>query len=415
MSPTPRTAGLVAAAATTVLILPIGITMLVVLAVLAGAAVDARIARHTPTTARSLPRILSRGIPSPFTVKAASGNTSSVAIRQAVPADVSIDPGEGRDRLQGQIVARRRGRHLVPAAAVRVEGPLGLGSWQHDLGGEHELLVYPDLVSARKLALAVRQGRFRDPGIGMKGPLGLGTEFDSIRDYLPDDDVRQINWQASARLDRPMSNQYRLEQDQDVICVLDAGRLMAAPLGDRTRLDIAVDAMAAVCLVADEIGDRCGAIAFDSSIIRRVSTRRRGSDAVVRTIFDVETSSEDSDYELAFRVLGAHKRALVIVLTDLLEETAARPLIEAVPVLGRRHHVVIASATDTDLRESVRTRPREVHDVYTAAVAVEVNRAREHAAARLTEAGAKVVEAVPEKLAAACVREYLRTKAAARL
>src|SRR5437764_1031252 len=80
------------------------------------------------------------------------------------------------------------------------------------------------------LALAVRQGRFRDAGQRSRGPLGLGLEFESVRDYLPDDDIRQVNWRATARLGRPMSNQHRVEQDRDVLCVVDAGRLMGAPL-----------------------------------------------------------------------------------------------------------------------------------------------------------------------------------------
>ena len=415
MSPTPRTAALVAIGAATALFFPIVVTVLIVLALLTAAVVDARVVRSAPRMERDLPHILSRGIPSPFGVIVEAPGASTLDVRQAAPPDIEIDPSEAEWGLEGTILGRRRGRHVLPPAAIRAEGPLGLGRWQHDLGEDHELLVYPDLVSARKLALAVRQGRFRDPGLAMRGPLGLGTEFESIRDYVPDDDIRQINWLASARMDRPMTNQYRLEQDQDVICVIDAGRLMAAPIGDRTRLDVAVDVTTAVSLVADELGDRCGAIAFDSSIIRRVSSRRRGSDAVVRTMFDLEPSDHDSDYELAFRALGGYKRALIIVLTDLLEETAARPLLEAVPVLARRHHVMIASATDTDLRDFVRTAPTDTHDVYEAAVALEVIRARERAAAQLTETGAVVVEGVPEKLGTVCVREYLRTKSKARL
>ena len=94
------------------------------------------------------------------------------------------------------------------------------------------MLVYPDVSAARRLVIALRRGRFREPGLRTRGPLGLGTDFESIRDYLPDDDVRQINWIATSRVGRPMSNEYRIEQDRDVVCLLDAGRLMAAPLGN---------------------------------------------------------------------------------------------------------------------------------------------------------------------------------------
>src|SRR5207244_12967529 len=122
-----------------------------------------------------------------------------------------------------------------------------------DADGGAALLVYPDVFAAQRRIVALRCGRFRDPGLRTRGPLGLGTEFESVRDYLPDDDVRQINWQATERLGRPMSNQYRVERDRDFVCVVDCGRLMAAPLGSGTRLDAAVDAAVAVAAVAEEL------------------------------------------------------------------------------------------------------------------------------------------------------------------
>ena len=261
----------------------------------------------------------------------------------------------------------------------------------------------------------MRRGRFGDPGRMSRGPLGLGTDFESIRDYLPDDDIRQVNWLATARLGRPMSNQFRVEQDREVLCVVDAGRLMTAPLHDRTRLDAALDAVTAVALVADELGDRCGAVAFDSEIRARVTPRRGGGDAVVRALFDLEPRLVDSDYDLAFRAVGRAKRAFVLVLSDLLEEAAAGPLVAAVPVLARRHAVAVASVRDPDLDALVGTPPRGEGDLYAMAVAVDVLDARRRAAKLVERAGAEVVEAGPGALAAACVRAYLRAKARARL
>jgi uncharacterized protein (DUF58 family) len=248
-----------------------------------------------------------------------------------------------------------------------------------------------------------------------RGPLGLGTDFESIRDYLPDDDIRQVNWRATARLARPMSNQYRVEQDRDVVCLLDMGRLMAAPLGDRTRLDATVDAATAVALVADEVGDRAGVVAFDDRVRRRLPPARGGGDAVVRAVFDIEPTMVDSDYELAFRAVGSGKRAFVLVLTDLLEEAAAQPLVDAMPVLARRHAVVVAGVTDPDLDLLVHTRPRAPAEVYAAAVALDVLDARARVAAQLRRQGADVLEASPDLLPNACVGAYLRAKARARL
>ena len=271
----------------------------------------------------------------------------------------------------------------------------------------------------------MRRGRFRDPGLRTRGPLGLGTEFESVRDYLPDDDVRQINWQATARVGRPMSNQYRIEQDRDVVCLLDAGRLMAAPLvtgsvatgtaSRITRLDAAVDAVTMVAFVADELGDRCGVTVYDATVRRRLAPRRAGGKAVVRTILDVEPTMVDSDHDLAFRAVGGVKRALIVVCTDLVDEAAARSLLDAVPVLARRHAVVIASVRDPDLDATLTDEPRTPRDVYAGAVALDVLEGRTRVIERLRHLGATVIEAPPAQLGEACVRAYLRLKSRARL
>ena len=417
MSPTPRAAAALGAIALlTIVFGPLVAALLA--AALAGALIaDARAARRPPRAQRRVPAIVARGVPAALAVEPAPDDGRRMRIRQARPAaEVEISPQESDvGTLHSELVARRRGRFELAPATLRARGPLGLATCDHEAGETQELLVYPDLPAARRLALAVRTGSFRESGHRSRGPLGLGTEFESIRDYLPDDDISQVNWPATVRMGRPMSNQYRVEQDRDVICMIDCGRLMAAPLMNATRLDLAIDAATAVGLVADELGDRCGTVAFDTVVHRRLAPRRRGGDALVRAVFDLQPAPVDSDYELAFATVASAKRALVIVFTDLIEEVAARSLIEAVPVLARRHEVVVAGVLDPDLDAAVGARPEHVLDVYRAAAALDVLAARERAAARVRGAGARVLETPPAGLARAAVAAYLSAKARARL
>jgi uncharacterized protein (DUF58 family) len=415
MSPTPRAALVLALIAVSALLLPLAVTALAALALAAAVAVDALAVRQAPELRRTLPEVLARGVPSRLAVRAAPRAGGSLRVRQPSVPDVQVEPREADGDLSATVVGRRRGRHAIPGVAARAVGPLGLGAWYHPAGAAVELRVYPDMPAARRLALAVRLGRFREQGLLPRGPLGLGTEFESVREYQPDDDIRQVNWRATARLGRPMSNDYRLERDREVMCLVDAGRLMSAPLGDRTRLDAAVDAAVAVALVADAVGDRCGAVAFDDDVRRRLPPRRAGGERVVEALFDLEPRPVESDYEMAFRAVEGSKRSLVIVLTDLLDEAAARSLVEAVPVVARRHAVVVASCADPDLDEIVSTPPRDTLDVYAATAALDVLDERALVVARLRAAGAEVVEAAPSALGAACVRVYLRAKARARL
>jgi uncharacterized protein (DUF58 family) len=433
MSPTPWAALALFGVGVTALLVPTPVAVGLAIAVVVATVVDALVARRRPRVRRRVATTLARGVPAGLVVETvtsehdagAESPTSArrVQLRQALPPDVTIDPPTGWGRIDARLVAHRRGAHQLPPVAARRYGPLRLGACTFDAEGTGNLLVYPDVFAAQRLISAMRRGRFRDAGLRIRGPLGLGTEFESVRDYLPDDDVRQINWSATARVGRPMSNQYRIEQDRDIVCLLDAGRLMAAPLpgGERaddrelTRLDAAVDAVTVVGLVADELGDRCGVTIYDSEIRRRLAPRRAGGKAVVRAVLDVEPRAVDSDHDLAFRAVGGVKRAMVIVCTDLVDEAAARSLLDAVPVLARRHAVVIASVRDPDLETPLATVPQTAREVYASAVALDVLDGRARVIKRLRHLGATVVEAPPRHLGEACVRAYLQLKSRARL
>src|SRR5262245_11492165 len=364
MTPTRRFAIALVVVALVALVVPATVTVLLIVVLVVAAGFDAVAARKPLRVARRVPGVVARGVPASLMVQVAGDATSDVRVRQANAPDLSITPPTGTGGLDAELRASRRGRHELPPAAARRRGPLGLVAWFAPPGVAEPVQVYPDVPAARRLVIALRQGRFREPGQRTRGPLGLGTDFESVREYLPDDDVRQINWLATARLGRPMSNQYRVEQDRDVVCLLDTGRLMTAPIGDLTRLDAAVDAVVAVALVADEIGDRVGLVAFDREIRRRMTTRRSGGRAVVEAVVDLEPRLIDSDYDVAFRAVSGGKRGLVIVFTDLVDEAAARSLLAAVPVLTRRHAVVVASVTDPDLQRAMVAAPSAVRDVY---------------------------------------------------
>jgi uncharacterized protein (DUF58 family) len=408
VTPTPRTAALLALCAAGAVVAGWRVASVLAAAVIAAAAVDAARARRPPLVERTFPPVVARGAPAQLGL--ALRPAGPMRVRQALPPDLALDPQEADGDLAGRLVALRRGRHVLPPVGVRASGPLGLGAWHHRVGGEAEVLVYPDLVGARRLAEAARRGLLPDSGRRARGAYGLGTTFEAVREYAPDDDVRQINWRATARLGRPMSNQHRIDQDREVRCLLDAGRLSAASCAGGTLLDVALDGLIAVCATADVLGDRSGAVAFADRVLRDVAPSRLGASAVARALFDVEPVESDSDYELAFRRVAGGKRAFVLVLVDLVDEAAARALVSAVPVLARRHSVCVASVRDDAIDTLLMREPDDLRGAYAMSVAVEMRRAREQAAQRVRAAGAVVVEARPQRFAGACVSAYARAK-----
>jgi len=359
---------------------------------------------------------LSLLVPVPFRAGVGGlGQARAVRVRQPVPPTLRVDPPwAASEDLEGELTGRHRGIHVLPPVTVRAAGPLGLASIDHTVGTSQAVTVFPDLPRARRLAAARQRGRTTDEG-RIRARLGLGTEFETIRDYSPDDDIRQVNWTATARVGRPMSNQYRVEENRDLMCVVDTGRLMASPAGPMSRLDVALNALAVLAVAAEEAGDRVGALAFEAKVTRQLAPRRRGAEAVVRALFDLEPIEVESDYARAFYAVGRQKRALVVVFTDLVDDGAARTLVAAMPVLARRHAVLVASCTDPDLKAVTSQPPHDVRDVMRASVAVELLGSRRRVVNLLQALGAVVVEASPEALGPACVGAYLKLKQHARL
>jgi uncharacterized protein (DUF58 family) len=413
VTPTTRCAWLLAGAAVVGLLLPVWVAVTIAIAVLAAMLADGLAVRDPPHVVREVPEVLSRGVPARLSIGALTHDSREVLLRQPATPALGVCALQGRSVLEGEILPRSRGRKRLEGVASASVGPLGLARWHHAAGAPGELLVYPDLGTARRLALRLRQGRAASEGRLRRGALGLGTEFESIREYSPDDDIRQVNWRASARLGRPMSNQYRVEQDRDVVCLLDAGRLMAAPSLDGTLLDVALDATTALALAADELGDRCGAIAFDAGIRRALAPRRMGGSRVVHAMFDLQPTLEDSDFEQAFMRVGSARRALVFVFTDLIDERAARSLLAAAPLLARRHALTVAGIGDPVLEQLAEGAGEA--QLPSAVAALSVLQARAGAAARIRRSGAEVVLVPPRSLPERCVQSYLRAKARSRL
>lgn len=415
MIPTVRAAALFAGAAVSSIPLGSGVLLAGAIVVVLGMAADWWVMRHAPEAHLDLAPILPRGRPVPFRLSISEG-VGRHQVRLVTPPDVRADPDRAEGTLlTGELVADRRGHHTVGPAATRSIGPLGLGARHRTIDIETMVIVYPDVVAARSISRAVAMGHFGGQGLRRGSPHGIGTEFDSIRSYAPDDDVRQINWKATMRAGRPMSNVYRVDQDRDVILAVDTGRLMAAPVDRMTRLDAAVDAATAVAYTADQLGDRVGVVAFAGKVLRHLVPRRRGGEGVVRALFDLEPIEAESNYEAAFRLANRSKRGLVVVFTDLFEETAARPLVDAVPILVRTHEVVIANTRDDDLNRAVAGDPESTIDPYRVAVALEALAAQRRVVRSLVSAGAHFAEAAAGRLGSAVVDAYLDIKRRARV
>jgi uncharacterized protein (DUF58 family) len=328
----------------------------------------------------------------------------------------------GRGSLQATVRLRpaRRGRFRPHRVVVRVEGPLGLGARQATRQVPGELRVFPSFRSKDEAELRIRKARMLEVGLRSARGRGGGTEFEQLREYGVDDEFRRIDWAATARSGKPIVRTYRSEQNQTVLVLLDNGRVMAGRVDGVPRVEHAMDAVMALTTVATGLGDRCGLVAFDREV-RAVVPPRHGAGQlarVVEALYDLEPALVESDYAEAFSETLARfrRRTMLVILTDLIENSVNEWLVPALPLIVREHLVVVAGVADPDVtRWAAASSAATSSSVYRTAAAISAVGERQRAVARLRGLGATVVDARPGKLASTLADTYLHIKATGRL
>ncbi len=325
-------------------------------------------------------------------------------------------PGERRV-LTSTLTPTRRGDRRPAFVVLRCLGPLGLAGRQGRRDAPWTLRVLPAFPSRRHLPAQL--ARLRELSGGAATLLrGHGTEFDSLRDYVVGDDVRSIDWRATARRGDVAVRTWRPERDRRVVLVLDTGRTSAARIGDAPRLDAALDAVLLVAALASRAGDTVDVIAYDSRLRAAVGKTGRNAllAAVVNATATLEPALVESDMAgMAAEVLRrAPRRCLVVLLTALDPAPVEEGLLPALGALTARHAVIVAAVSDPGLAAMAAGRG-DARAVYGAAAAERTLTDQARIATRLRRAGVEVVQAAPAELAPALADSYLARKAAGRL
>lgn len=328
--------------------------------------------------------------------------------------------GGGRLRARTQLLPSRRGRFPLRDITVRVEGPLRLASRQATRHVPGALRVMPGYPSREEVQRRMRLPRVLEVGLRSIRTSGGGREFDQLRDFHADDEFRRIDWPATVRLQRPIVRQYRAERNQHVVVLLDNGRVMAGTVGGVPRVEHGMDAVLGLVQTATHLGDRVGLVAFDRQV-RSIVVPTAGKAQLGRAaeaMFLLEPDYSESAYTEAFSLATARfrRRSLFVVITDLVEAVVEQALLPALPILTRRHLVVIAAVQDPAVQQwAAGDEHQWAGEAYRQAAAVNHLHQRSRATARLRSAGAIVVDAAPGQLAVELVDNYLAIKASGRL
>ncbi|MEO8108169.1 MAG: DUF58 domain-containing protein, partial [Actinomycetes bacterium] len=247
---------------------------------------------------------------------------------------------------------------------------------------------------------------------------GQGTEFDSLREYVVGDDVRSIDWRASARASDVMVRTWRPERDRHILIVLDCGRTSAGRVGDAPRLDAGIESVLLLAALAGRAGDRVDVLAWDRGV-RGAVQGQSGADLMAATtsmLANVDASLIETDWSrLAAEIVRrARHRSLVVLLTALDPAPLRQGALPVLPQLTGRHQVLVAATSDPSVAQMLADRS-DLAATYRAAAAAGFGLERRAVADQLTRIGVEVVDALPGDLAPALADRYLALKAAGRL
>ena len=324
---------------------------------------------------------------------------------------LDLPPGD-QGVVTTTLTPTRRGDLRADRVTVRCTGPLGLAARQRSFDVPGRIRVLPPFHSRKHLPSRLARLRELDGRAAVR-VRGQGTEFDSLRDYVEGDDVRSIDWRASARSRNVVVRTWQPERHRRVLLVLDTSRTSAGRVDDVPRLDSAMDAGLLLAALASRAGDSVDFLAGDRQVRARVRAGARGDalPQVVEAMADLEPALVEADWSrLTSAVVSLGRQPALVVLLSALEPAAVEQgLLPALPVLAHRHRVVLASVRDPELDRMARRRGTAAA-VYDAAAAEQVLADRARTAELLGSLGVDVVDAAADRLPVALTDHYLMLK-----
>ncbi len=328
-----------------------------------------------------------------------------------------------RALLRYSIAPRERGDVTTGAVYIRYRSLLGLVDKWAMAPLEQTVRVYPALRQGEDQEIFLARGRQIDLQLRQVRERGLGRDFESLREYLEGDDLRDICWTATARRGQLITRRYQMERSQAVWIVLDAGRLLQGKILRNTdaderrgfsKLDYACSTAVALAQLALYSGDRVGLLVYGQHVQQRVLPGRGPAHlrTLVEALSQARTERSEADHLRATATLNRWqpRRALILWITDLAE-TAMRPeVIDGAMQLVKRHVLLFVAMAQPDVEAIAMARPKNVEQMFRAAAAQELAMRRELLLARLREQGALTLDLDPDRLTSAVLNQYLRVK-----
>ncbi len=323
-------------------------------------------------------------------------------------------PGENY-QLDYLLKPLTRGEYNFGYTNVYVSTILGFIQ-QRIKGSELETVaVYPSFLSMRKLELLAISNRLEDVGVKRIRKVGLHSEFDQIREYVPGDDSRTLNWKATARRGTLMVNQYQDERSQQVVSLIDMGRIMEMPFNGMSLLDYAINASLIISNTAMFKHDRAGLITFSDQIHSLVPADRKGGhlQRILEVLYKQQTDFNESSYEKLYATVSfkIRQRSLLILYTNFEGIPSMRRQLPYLKKLASKHLLLVVFFENTEVQQLAGARSHNLEETYVHNIARKFVHDKKLMVRELKRAGIMALLTSPESLSVNLINKYLEIKA----
>lgn len=313
----------------------------------------------------------------------------------------------------------RRGRYIIEKLHLRMKSSLGFFYLHKTVKLDYKTIVYPDFKELKEYFLMSRSNRLIELGIHKNRYKGRGTELESLREYTKDDDARFIDWKASARLNRPVTKVFQMETMNDIIFVLDCGRLMTSEEDNLSSLDLAINAILVLSYVAVSMGDRIRIITFSNTIKGDFTSSRGGNPMkkIINFITPVQPEFVESNYSLVFSHLLAtvRKRSLIIFVSQIIDDINYSLFKSGFSMLSKKNAVLFMLLRDELLQREAEKAADSTSDIFSITAARSMQLKRNRTLIKLKQSGINILDVLPGQVTARLVDKYMQMKSANRI
>lgn len=313
-----------------------------------------------------------------------------------------------------EVIANKRGAFQFGKVHAKLKSRLGLYCQYVKLPLEKEYKVYPNLQGVKKYGLAGFRHLIENAGRNNVKFKTNGTSFESLREYVPGDEYRKINWKASARANKLITNEYELEKNQRVYMLIESGRPMSYTLRGKCKLDLAMNTVLMLSDLVNSNGDLSGLLSFNTKIDSFIAAGKGANhrNQFMEALYHIQSTKLTSNYEDAFLHFKKEekRKSILFLFTDFDTLEEAEIIAKAARVIDRQHILVVVLMMNEKLEKLAQISPTNEEEIYNKAVALELLEERKKAIHRLNHRNVMCVETALEQLELTVINKYIEAK-----